>query len=71
MNVRTTRFGNVDIAEDRVISFPKGLLGFSEHKKYCLLEPADDSAENGDVGDILWAWHGGLPADLSCYHWPA
>ncbi len=44
MNVRTTRFGNVDIADDRVITFPKGLLGFSEHKKYCLLEPADDSA---------------------------
>ncbi len=44
MNVRTTRFGNVEIADDRVIMFPKGLLGFSEHKRYCLLEPADDSA---------------------------
>lgn len=44
MQVRTTRFGNVEIAEDRVISFPKGLLGFSEYHKYCLLEPAEDSA---------------------------
>ena len=44
MNVRTTRFGDVQIADDRVITFPKGLLGFSEHKRYCLLEPADDSA---------------------------
>lgn len=44
MHVRTTRFGVVEIADDRVITFPKGLLGFSEHKRYCLLEPAEDSA---------------------------
>ncbi len=44
MQVRTSRFGIVDIADDRVITFPKGLLGFSEHKRYCLLEPAEDSA---------------------------
>lgn len=44
MQVRTTRFGNVQIAEDRVITFPKGLLGFSEHRRFCLLEPAEDSA---------------------------
>jgi flagellar assembly factor FliW len=43
MDVRTTRFGNVEIAEDRVITFPKGLLGFSEHKRFCLLEPAEDA----------------------------
>lgn len=43
MEVRTTRFGVVNIAEDRVITFPKGLLGFSNFKKYCLLEPGDDS----------------------------
>lgn len=44
MQVRTTRFGNVDIAEDRVITFPKGLLGFSDQKRFCLLEPREDSA---------------------------
>jgi flagellar assembly factor FliW len=43
MEVRTTRFGTVDIAEERVITFPRGLLGFAEHKRYCLLEPAEDS----------------------------
>ncbi len=43
MQVRTTRFGDVDIAEDRVITFPKGLLGFSSHCRFCLLEPADDA----------------------------
>lgn len=44
MEVRTTRFGMLSIAEDRVITFPKGLLGFSTQKRYCLLEPGDDSA---------------------------
>ncbi|MCK6476239.1 MAG: flagellar assembly protein FliW [Phycisphaerales bacterium] len=43
MEVRTTRFGVVDIAEDRVINFPKGLLGFSEFKRFCLLEPGEDA----------------------------
>jgi len=43
MDVRTTRFGTVSIAEDRVIAFPKGLLGFPQHTRFCLLEPADDA----------------------------
>lgn len=43
MEVRTTRFGVVEIAEDRVITFPKGLLGFGQMKRYCLLEPGNDS----------------------------
>ncbi|MEM7623295.1 MAG: flagellar assembly protein FliW [Planctomycetota bacterium] len=43
MEVRTTRFGVVEIAEDRVIEFPKGVLGFPEHRRYCLLQPGDDA----------------------------
>lgn len=43
MQVHTTRFGTVDIAEDRVITFPKGLLGFQDHHRYCLLQPNDDA----------------------------
>ncbi len=43
MEVRTTRFGTLEIAEDRVIQFSKGLLGFSQFKRYCLLEPNDDA----------------------------
>ncbi len=43
MQVQTTRFGTVDIAEDRIIDFPNGLLGFSTHKKFCLLQPNDDA----------------------------
>lgn len=43
MEVRTTRFGIIEIADDRVITFPKGLLGFSQQTKFCLLEPGDDA----------------------------
>jgi len=43
MEVRTTRFGVIEIAEDRVITFPRGLLGFPEHSRYCLLEPGEDA----------------------------
>jgi flagellar assembly factor FliW len=43
MQVRTTRFGTVEIADNRVITFPRGLLGFPEHKRYCLLEPSQDA----------------------------
>lgn len=43
MDVRTTRFGVIEIAEDRVITFPKGLLGFPDRKRFCLLEPGDDA----------------------------
>ena len=43
MDVRTTRFGVIQIAEDRVITFTKGLLGFPQAKRYCLLEPGEDA----------------------------
>ena len=43
MEVRTTRFGVIDIAEDRVITFPEGLLGFGERTQFCLLQPGDDA----------------------------
>ncbi len=43
MEVQTTRFGTVEIAEDRVIEFPKGLLGFPDRKRFCLLQPNEDA----------------------------
>jgi flagellar assembly factor FliW len=43
LDVRTTRFGVISIAEDRVITFPRGLLGFPEARRFCLLEPGDDA----------------------------
>jgi flagellar assembly factor FliW len=43
MNVETTRFGTVEIEDDRVLTFPNGLLGFASYQRYCLLRPNDDS----------------------------
>ncbi|HZW10076.1 MAG TPA: flagellar assembly protein FliW [Phycisphaerales bacterium] len=43
MEVRTTRFGVIEIAEDRVITFARGLLGFPQHLRFCLLEPGEDA----------------------------
>jgi len=42
MMVQTSRFGQVDVDDDRVIEFPKGLLGFAQYKKYVLIQPSDD-----------------------------
>ena len=43
MQVNTSRFGTVEVDDDRVIEFPKGLLGFSKYSKFVLIQPADDS----------------------------
>lgn len=39
MLVQTTRFGPVEIDEERIIQFPAGLLGFSSYRRYALLQP--------------------------------
>jgi flagellar assembly factor FliW len=41
MLVQTTRFGAVDVDEERIIHFPAGLLGFSSYRRYALLQPDD------------------------------
>jgi len=43
MLIQSTRFGEVAIDESRIITFPKGLLGFPQYTKYCLIEPGEDS----------------------------
>ena len=42
MNVQTTRFGNVEVDESRIINFTSGLLGFSNFKRFTLLQPDDE-----------------------------
>jgi len=34
----TTRFGNLEIAEDEIVFFPEGLIGFSQNKKYFIIQ---------------------------------
>ena len=42
MHVQTTRFGTVEVGDDRLIDFPTGLLGFSSFTRFALLQPDDD-----------------------------
>lgn len=43
MEVQTTRFGVVEIAEERIITFARGLLGFPKHTRFALLQPGEDA----------------------------
>jgi flagellar assembly factor FliW len=43
MMVDTTRFGSVAVAEEDIITFPEGMLGFSKINQYVLIERVDDS----------------------------
>lgn len=43
MKIETTRFGNVEVSEDRIITMPRGLPGFEERKTFCLFQHKEDS----------------------------
>jgi len=45
--IETSRFGKVSVQEEDTISLPYGVLGFSDHKKFCLIDSGDDTL-------ILW-----------------
>ena len=60
MQVKTSRFGTLEIASDRIIDFPLGILGFPGHHQWILLQ-ADpqscffwlQSADDADLAFIL------------------
>lgn len=41
MEIKTTRFGQVEIDEDLVITLPEGILGFDDFKRYIILDHFD------------------------------
>jgi len=47
MLIQTSRFGNIAISEEDVLSFPEGLLGFSDLDRFVLLD---------DPNDEIFAW---------------
>jgi flagellar assembly factor FliW len=47
MMIPTSRFGEVEVAEDEILEFPDGLLGFPALKRYVLLP-------NPKGGPFLW-----------------
>ena len=44
MLIETSRFGSLEVDETRIITFPKGLLGFPRYKQYVLLEAGENSS---------------------------
>ncbi len=43
MFVNTSRFGQVEVDDHRIIHFPKGMLGFPKYTKFALIQPSDDT----------------------------
>jgi flagellar assembly factor FliW len=43
MEIETTRFGLLSVDDDRVITFPKGLLGFPEYTRYALIQTGEEN----------------------------
>jgi flagellar assembly factor FliW len=43
MQITTSRFGDIEVDESRIITFAKGLLGFPRYRQYVLLEAGEDS----------------------------
>ena len=56
--VKTTRFGDVDIDENRLISFPSGLPGFPEQNRFVLMEHKPGSPfmwlQSADTPDLAF-----------------
>lgn len=47
MKINTSRFGVLDVAENDIIHFEDGLLGFESMQRFFIVDPADDTL-------ILW-----------------
>ncbi|HEX4924902.1 MAG TPA: flagellar assembly protein FliW [Bdellovibrionales bacterium] len=47
MLIPTSRFGNVDLSQEDIITFPEGLLGFANLRRFVLLD---------DPNDEIFAW---------------
>jgi flagellar assembly factor FliW len=43
MEIQTSRFGRITVDEQRLIEFPKGLLGFTDYTKFALIQPGSES----------------------------
>ena len=43
ISFETTRFGRLEVSKDKIINFPNGLMGFSEYKRYILMDYKDTS----------------------------
>ena len=50
MLVKTRYFGEIDLTEDKIVTFEQGIMGFEEYKKYTILYDSDEEKK----GNIMW-----------------
>ena len=50
MQIKSKLFGDIEIQDDKIITFEKGLMGFEELKKYALVFDSDKPTPN----KIMW-----------------
>jgi len=43
VKIRTTRFGEIEVEDEAVISVPGGLIGFSDQERYVIIEHKPES----------------------------
>lgn len=43
MEIQTTRFGRLEVADDRIMEFPKGLLGFPDRTRFALIQTSEEN----------------------------
>ena len=43
MEIESTRFGQLVVDDERIITFPHGLLGFPEHARFALIQTGEEN----------------------------
>lgn len=43
MEIETTRFGVLEVDEQRILQFPRGLLGFPDYTRYALIQTGEEN----------------------------
>ena len=61
MQIQSSRFGWLSVDDDRVITFPRGLLGFPDHTRFALLPTAASGVTPADAA-FLWLQSADDPA---------
>lgn len=58
MIIQTSRFGPVEVDPQRMLRFPRGILGFPRHQNYVLIQPEYDSTfywlQSADTADLAF-----------------
>jgi len=43
MEIQSSRFGVIDVDDDRIMTFPNGLLGFPSYTRFALIQTGDEN----------------------------